>query len=58
MPPTLTVEQAIKFLEGCLPAGDSMKVTSLVVSCEVGADDMPVEEPDMKNIQDKSNGRG
>ena len=43
---TLTVEQAIEFLEGCLPAGDSMKVTSLVVSCEVGADDMPVEEPE------------
>lgn len=54
----LTVEQAIEFLQGFIGEAGIM-VTSLVVSVEVSADDLPVDEPEMfENNQSKSNAPG
>lgn len=42
---TMTVEQAIEFLKG-LQGESGIMVTSLIVSVEVSADDLPVDEPE------------
>jgi len=41
----MTVPQAIEFLQG-LSESEGVMVTSLVVSFDVDADDLPVEEPE------------
>lgn len=41
----MTVEQAIESLKG-LQGDPGIMVTSLVVSVEVSADDLPVDEPE------------